>query len=241
MTRKRRFLLLQARDSDDPMRANEVECFCDTMGIQKNQVEAHDMLLGPPHFDTVRKFSGLLFGGSGDYYVSKGNLPYLEETCEFVRIVVSESIPTFASCFGFQLIVQSLGGTIIHDIKRAEVGSAYLELTEEGKQDLLFRALPSKFVAQMGHKDRAISYPPELVNLAFNDCCPFQAFRVKGKLIWGTQFHPELDLKANRARVGYYNYVGDSAIQSKDSSDLLSLESLEASQLLKRFSELLPS
>ena len=51
-----------------------------------------------------------MVGGSGDYYVSKANLPHFEETLEVLQAVVSVGHPTFASCFGFQLMVRALGG-----------------------------------------------------------------------------------------------------------------------------------
>ena len=41
-----------------------------------------------------------------------------------------------------------------------------MELTEEGASDPLFGQLPRRFIAQMGHFDRAIELPSGVPNLA---------------------------------------------------------------------------
>ncbi|MCG8607203.1 hypothetical protein MJD09_19740, partial [bacterium] len=56
----------------------------------------------------------------------------------------------------------------------------------------------------MGHKDRAAVLPEGTVNLAFSDKVPFQAFRIKSKPIYATQFHPEMTMQQNRERFETY-------------------------------------
>jgi len=69
--------------------------------------------------------------------------------------VIDLGHPMFASCFGFQMLVQALGGHIIPDPENAEVGAFELHLTHEALTDELFSVLPPVFMAQLGHKERA--------------------------------------------------------------------------------------
>lgn len=187
------------------MLVGERRSFASKAGIGEDQFVPHDLLEGPPSLNKVRSHGALMVGGSGDYYVSKRDLPRFPALLDLFREVVDVSHPTFASCFGFQLLVEALGGEIVHDAARMEVGTYELTLTEEGAEDPLFSFLPRRFKAQTGRKDRAEKLPPGTLNLAASERCPFHALRVPGKPIWATQFHPELNGEENKAR--FINYL----------------------------------
>ena len=199
-----RILLLQARDEDDPMREEEVLSFAEKSGLTPEQFAQHDLLSGPPELSRVLEHDALMVGGSGDYYVSKRNLPAFDEQLDLLAEVVAAGHPTFASCFGFQLLTVALGGEIVHDPPSTEVGTYELRLTEAGRKDELLRTLPSRFMAQLGRKDRAARLPEGLHNLAASERNPHQAFRVPHQPIWATQFHPELDRQTNKDRFMRY-------------------------------------
>ena len=199
-----RFLLLQARHPDDPARGEEVASFALRLGVSTAEVATHDLLGGPPTLAAVRRQAALLIGGSGEHYVSKRNLPHYEAFFALLREVVEVGHPTFASCFGFQCMVEALGGDIVHDAENIEVGTYELSLTVEGRSDELLGALPERFFAQMGRKDRAARLPDGVPGLASSERCPFQALRIPGKPIWAFQFHPELDAADNRRRFLQY-------------------------------------
>jgi GMP synthase (glutamine-hydrolysing) len=200
-----KILLLQARDPDDPAKPEERASFADKANLPISAFVSHDLLTGPPTVEQIQDFDALMVGGSGDYSVTQRNLPHLDETLAFLQAVVEIGHPVFASCFGFHLITEALGGELDHAPEAMEVGTFEITLTPEGGQDELFNLLPSVFPAQLGRKDRAIRLPPSLIRLAFSDRCPVQAFRVQGKPIWATQFHPELSGEENRHR--YLRYV----------------------------------
>ena len=152
----------------------------------------------------VRQFDAVMVGGSGDYYVSKRSLPDFDAQLELLATVAATGFPMFASCFGFQILVQALGGSIVHDPVHVEVGTYDLTLTPGGKQDPLLGRLPPVFAAQLGRKDRAERLPDGVVHLAASQRCPYQSFRIPDRPIWATQFHPELDLDSNRLRFERY-------------------------------------
>lgn len=230
-------LLLQARHADDPMAAHEHACFVERSGLPGDSMSIHDLCEGPPSISRVREFDALMVGGSGDFYVSKGDLPAFDEFLELLRQIVAIGHPTFASCFGYQSMVRALGGEVLFDVDNTEVGTYELALTEDGRSDELFGELPDRFNAQLGHKDRAVSHPDGIPNLASSAASPFQALRVPGKPIWASQFHPELDRSTNEDR--YRHYLDGYASHMSDEERAASLdrfhESPEASDLLQRF------
>ena len=186
------------------MKEHELECFVTHTGLSGDRIEAFDLHRGPPTWDFVRGFDALMVGGAGDYYVSKRNVPQFDELLDLLRRVADAGHPTYASCFGYQCLMAALGGEVVFDPERTEVGTYEIELTERGKADELFGRLPPTFPSQLGHKDRATAEPPGVWNLASSERCPLQALRVPGKPVWGSQFHPELDREANLERFQYY-------------------------------------
>ena len=233
-------LLLQIRDSGDPVIEEERRSFAEKSGLRVEQILLHNLLDGPPADSRVRSCDGLLVGGSGDYYVSKRHLPGFEELMSFFVEVADLGYPTFASCFGFQLLVQALGGHIVHDPKNTELGTHELTLTAAGRADPLLGKLPTSFAAQLGHKDRADRLPPDCQNLATSTICELQAFRLPEKPIWATQFHPELDGHANRGRYIRYleGYAEHLSVEEQTAALDAYDDSPETEKLLEYFVEL---
>jgi len=233
-----RFLLLQARNPGDPVREEEVRQFAARLELPGSAIHPWDLLAGPPEPARLEGYDALLVGGSGEYDVSKQNLPHLEATLAFLRRVVEEGFPTFASCFGFQLLVAALGGEVIRDEENAEVGAARVCLTEAGKKDELFGALPGCFWVQAGHKDRASRMPEGALNLAYSEKAPYQALRVPGAPIWATQFHPELTEEDTFLRFKRYAAVYAPDLTDEEIRARLK-PSPEANTLLRRFRAIL--
>lgn len=237
MSSKLKILLLQAREEDDPARAEEVESFARRAGLPVDNLVPHSLLEGPPRRDVVRRFDAIFIGGSGEYYISHADLPQQDFLFGELREWIAVETPLFASCFGFQCLVEALGGSIIFDPEAMEVGSYELSLTDEGRDDELLGSLPATFIAQMGHKDRAERLPEGLRNLASSASSPIQAFRVPGTPVWATQFHPELDWRTNKGRFlryaeGYAAHMSPEEFQGTIQSYRPSPES---NRLLLRF------
>lgn len=228
-----KIMVLQARRSDDPMLEHERACFIAATGLDGDAFEWRNVVDGVPTVTEVASADALLIGGSGHYSVARPSEPFFRPLAELLRAVVDRDCPTFASCFGYQLLVTALGGRVEHDPDRGEVGSFEVTLTDDGRRDELFGSLPAAFTAQMGHLDLAVEMPPAGVrNLARSARCQFQALRVEGTRIWASQFHPELDQAANLHR--YRAYIERYASGAADGG-LVSLPSPETSQLLPRF------
>ena len=230
-----RYLLLQVRNQDDLMRPQEVRCFAQALACDTAQIRVFDLLGGSPTATQLAQSDVVFLGGSGDYSVAEGGswLPAaLEVMCELHRL----SKPTFASCWGFQAMARAMGGEVITDLARAEVGSIEVNLTEAGRADSLFSGLGECFRAQMGHKDIVVRLPQDAILLASSQRVANQAFRFRGKPIYCTQFHPELNREALLERVCSYPWYIERirGISPKEFSAECQ-ESPATDELLRRF------
>lgn len=200
---KLRFLLLQVRNQDDPMRDAEVACFARALACRQEQIERLDLLQTAPTFARLQRFDMILLGGSGHYSVTTAQ-PWLARADDGMRLLHDTGKPTFASCFGFQAMARALGGAVVQDRERAELGTHHLRLTPAGRQDPVFGALGDKFYGQMGHEDIVTRLPPDAILLASTPLVENQAFTFADKPIWCTQFHPELNRSDLLQRVAAY-------------------------------------
>ena len=203
-------MLLQSRFLSDPMLDHERGCFARATHLVDGELEVRNVFAQIPDLEDVTSHDALIIGGSGDFSVVERDQPFFDPLAELLRQVVDAGFPTFGCCFGFQLLVDAMGGTVVKDPARAEIGSFPVELTDEGRDDPLFGQLPPTFVAQMGHFDRASVLPEGVPNLVSSQRCFFQALRFPGLPIWATQFHPELDDEGNKARcIAYIKEFGE--------------------------------
>ena len=199
-TRAPRTLLVSLRDPDDPMAAHEHGCFVEHSGVAADALAVHHMTEGRPDLDGVEL---VFFGGSGAYSVLD-DTPWIRATVDVMLEVIDRRIPCYASCFGFQGVALALGGRVVEDKARAEMGAVQLRRTGAATHDPVFQSLPSAFWAQQGHKDHVVEVPPGVTLLAIGDVSPNQAFKVDRAPFWASQFHPELTAHSTVARFVHY-------------------------------------
>jgi len=211
---------------------HERDCFVAATLRSRRELHFRNAINGLPKPAEIVTFDALIIGGSGDFSVAERDQPFFGPMTELLKWVVDRGFPTFGCCFGYQLLVDTMGGRIVRDPGNAELGSVEVELTDDGVADPLFGQLPRRFVAQMGHFDRATVLPKGVPNLASSESCPNQALRVPGAPIWATQFHPELDQQGNRDRC--VAYIGD----FEDIEGYQALPSPYALSILPRFLDL---
>lgn len=230
-----RYLLLQVRNSDDPMRQQEVQCFARALGCPDTQIRTMDLINRVPTVAELDEVDVVLLGGSGDYSVAEGG-PWLPAALEAMRELYELSKPTFASCWGFQAMARAMGGEVVTDMDRAELGTVWARLTSAGKNDPIFAPMGEKFRVQMGHQDIVDRLPDDALLLASTDRVVNQAFCFPGKPIYCTQFHPELDRTALLQRVhAYPQYVHRIAGMTLEQFDKQSEDTPESEALLTRF------
>ncbi|MFN7740269.1 MAG: glutamine-hydrolyzing GMP synthase [Cyanobacteriota bacterium] len=97
-------------------------------------------------------------------------------------------IPVLGVCYGMQLMVQQLGGSVVA-AGRAEYGKAPLYLDDP--TDLLTNVGEGSTM-WMSHGDSVRSLPEGFVRLAHTDNTPEAAVAHHGRRLYGVQFHPEV-------------------------------------------------
>ena len=231
----KRFLLLQVREPGDAMAANEASAFRRALALTSDQLQLFDLLAGSPTLSYLRSVDAVLIGGSGDHSVVRGG-PWLAGALGAMELLYEYSIPTFASCWGFQALAKALGGRVVTDHARAEVGVLPLDLTEAGKQDPVFGPVGSGFPVVIGHEDIVDELPDGAVSLASSKTIDNEALKFVGKPIYATQFHPELMKEDLIARIAAYPpYLPLTGARSLDELRGRTPETPGAAGLLRRF------
>lgn len=229
------YLLLQVRNLDDPMRDHEVQAFARALGCHPERIAVFDVLTTSLTVRDLDRFDMILLGGSG-HYSAAGEGPWLERALDSLRLVHGAGKPTFASCWGFQAMARAMGGGVIHDLTRAEVGTHKLFLTDAGRDDPVFGPLGESFPVQMGHGDCVDRLPPGATLLASSERLRNQAYRFEGLPVYCTQFHPELNRRDMLLRVrSYPSYVENIAGIPFHEFEKTLEETPAAEALLRRF------
>ena len=233
-----RCLLLQLRDPGDPMGPHEIASFRRVLSPLDVDITIFD-LLGPTLLPgDLAGTDFVLVGGSGDYSATATG-PWLDGALDSLRRLHSSGVPTFASCWGCQGLAAAMGGRVIQDRSRAELGTHELVLTRAGRADPLFRTLGSPFKAQLGHEDLVETLPPGTTLLASSARTTHQAYRFDDAPVYCTQFHPELDVAGTYARFAAYpRYVEEVAGSSLNDVVGQMEETPGANALIRRFVEL---
>jgi len=131
--------------------------------------------------------------------------PSVKPLCQDLFAVIREgNIPVIGVCAGHQHIALA-HGTDTEMMRRLREGEKDPHpkyhpgrFKEWGflpvrvlKRDPLFDGLPDTVVVQEYHVGKVKSLPPDFELLARTEECEMQAFKRRGKPVYGTQFHPE--------------------------------------------------
>ncbi|QDG50305.1 type 1 glutamine amidotransferase [Persicimonas caeni] len=234
-----KILLFQAREPGDPMLDHELRCFAERCELSPDAFVSVNMAEADLSSELLEGPDAVMVGGAGEYSVVEGGFDWHESMLELMRAVARKRMPMFASCFGFQALVQAFGGTVETVSHMSKLGTYEVTLTDAGRRDPIFGAHPDTFDAQFGHNDSATELPDELVLLARSERCPHQAVRFQDAPIVATQFHPELCAQDNIERYIAYLQNYEAAAISREQAEEKALQmhrpSPHASHLLREF------
>jgi len=123
----------------------------------------------------------ILSGGPNSVY--EKNAPKCDEK------IFNLGIPILGICYGMQLMVKELGGSVISATKRAEYGRAPISIDQES--DLL-SDVEDKSIMWMSHGDSINSLPEGFNKIAHTENTVHAAISNDVKKLFGVQFHPEV-------------------------------------------------
>ncbi len=204
-----KLLLIQIRL--DKMEAHEYQCFVKTSGLKPSQITALNIFHQKIDFSALKNYDGIIIGGSGEFNLFDEKVAEPNQALmDVVHRCYQEHIPFLGACYGHQLAALALGGEVSEDEAYRETGSIEITKTKAAENDLLFKRLPQKFFAQVGHKDTVVKLPPAGILLAKSDRCPIHAFKIAETKMYAVQFHPELDKDGLYHRISYYQGYAES-------------------------------
>lgn len=121
--------------------------------------------------------------------------PWVEAEVEAVRAAFRRGLPILGSCYGHQLLALALlGPEHVRRCPDPEIG--WLPVRVLAPSAALGR--PRTVQAFSSHYDEVIGLPNDFSVLAGTPGCGVQAFEVRGRAVWGIQFHPEIAVDAAR-------------------------------------------
>jgi GMP synthase (glutamine-hydrolysing) len=197
-------LLLQIRENE-VVRREEHESFADYAGLDKSQVDIHNVFDHPTFDpDVVSGYDALFIGGASEASVLEPETyTFLSSCIDLIHHVIDKKIPTFASCFGFQLAVIALGGEVFRDTENFEMGTLPISLADAAQSDPVYSNISNNFKAVSVHQESTRDLPEGCVTLAFTEMC-LHSFKVIEAPFWAFQFHPELDKPRLSQRLEIY-------------------------------------
>jgi len=205
------FVLLATR-GEDAAADGEYEAMLRFGGLSAEQLVRVRLESGPLPALDLDEVSGIIVGGSpfttSDPEHKKADVQRRVEAelAALVTEVLARDFPFLGACYGVGTVGVLAGGTV--DGTYAEpVAAVPITLTDDGRADPVFGAMPGTFDAFVGHKEAVRVAPPGAVVLATSPACPVQAFRL-GQNVYATQFHPELDVPGIQTRIDVYRHAG---------------------------------
>jgi GMP synthase (glutamine-hydrolysing) len=105
--------------------------------------------------------------------------------------LLESGVPILGICYGFQLMIQGLGGTVART-GTGEYGATSLELHDGPAGGVLLAGRPERSQVWMSHGDTCTAAPPGFTVTARSEATPVAAAEDPGRGLYGIQFHPEV-------------------------------------------------
>ena len=106
-----------------------------------------------------------------------------------IRDRLTAGVPVFGMCYGFQAMVQALGGTVAHT-GLGEYGSTQALVSD--LSSTLFNGQVAEQSVWMSHGDSVTEAPAGMKVTASSPGAPVAAFEDDERKLYGVQWHPEV-------------------------------------------------
>jgi GMP synthase (glutamine-hydrolysing) len=129
---------------------------------------------GLPFGASLSDFDGVMIPGSPLHIYDPDAC--VRRQIDFARAAFAAGVPIWGSCWGLQLAVVTLGGTVRRNPRGRELPIARaITMTEAGRADPLLASRPAVFDALCSHLDEIETLPPNSRVLAGNEVSAIQA------------------------------------------------------------------
>jgi len=156
-----------------------------------------------PRGTGLTDFDGVMFPGSPLHIYDR--TPIVTRQIDFARAAFAAGVPVWGSCWGLQLAVAALGGSVRRNPRGRELPIARaITVTEAGRFHPLLASRPAVFDALCSHLDEIETLPPNSQVLAANEVSAIQAIAVQTPSrggFHGTQYHPEHTMAVSAALI----------------------------------------
>lgn len=124
----------------------------------------------------------------GIIFTGGPNSVYLEDSPAYTEEIYKLGIPILGICYGSQLMMHQLGGTVEKAPVR-EYGKIEVNVNTDSA---LFQNVSPKTICWMSHNDYISKEAPGFEISAWTNDCPVAAVENKEKKLYAVQFHPEV-------------------------------------------------
>ncbi len=104
-------------------------------------------------------------------------------------------VPILGICYGQQIMMQMLGGSVVSGSGTSEFGKSYVKLNNKSKNIKLLEGLflkEGKEEVWMSHGDHVATIPKDFEVYGVSENAPFAIIGNQKKHFYGVQFHPEV-------------------------------------------------
>jgi GMP synthase (glutamine-hydrolysing) len=232
-----KLILLQTRT--DIMKDHEYKVILEILDLKPSQLKQVDAYKWPVDPSIIKGYDGLISGGDGEHSVL-GDYAFMKRINDLFSHCYDVNFPVLGICFGFQLMAQAYGGIVVDDEALKETGTVEVSLTKKGREDPIFKDVPESFLVNSFHNQSVVKLPDNAVNFCEGPKDIFYANKYKGKNIYGTQYHLELEVADIAARLQFYldKYL-DGGQDEYDKVMAAVQETKPVKQMLKNFVELI--
>jgi GMP synthase (glutamine-hydrolysing) len=142
----------------------------------------------------IAEFDGVIFSGSNVEWVASD--ARAAPLARIMRRAFDVGRPVFGSCNGMQLAAHVLGGSCDLSPNGREDGLAH-DIEVKAPDHPMIAGRAGSYIATCVHRDEVTQLPAGATLVAGNAHSGVQAFAFEknGVRFWGTQYHPEYDVK----------------------------------------------
>lgn len=165
--------------------------------IRELNVETDLLAIDTP-LELLTEYKGIIISGGPDSVMNELSLDVVDGLFEL-------DIPILGICYGMQLIAKKFGGTLASGFR--EDGQYTIQVDTSSP---LYQNLQKKQKVMLTHGDSVIEVDDSIQILSVHNFNypVIHSIQIKGKHIYGVQFHPEVDLTENGRQI-FTNFLFD--------------------------------